>query len=143
VAPEKILPHRYIADVKARAGFLNFAPVLTLSALTGRRVKKIFPLVNRVYEQYATRVETGPLNRILVQATAYNEPSIFKGRRLKFYYITQVRNRPPTFVCFVNRPEGVHFSYKRFLINQLRAGTGLDLIPLRLKFRQRSGRPRK
>ena len=143
VAPKDILPHRYIADVKARAGFLNFAPVLTLSALTGRRVKKIFPLVNTIYAQYATRVETGPLNRILEQATRTNEPSIYRGRRLKFYYITQVRSRPPTFICFVNHPEGVHFSYKRYLLNQLRVGTGLDQIPLRLKFRPRSGKSRK
>jgi GTP-binding protein len=142
VAPEEMLPQRFIADVKARAGFLNFAPMLTVSALSGKRVQKIFPMVNQVYDQYATRVETGPLNRILEQATAYNEPSIFRGRRLKFYYITQVRSHPPTFVCFVNRPEGVHFSYKRYLINQLRAGTGLDQIPLRLKFRQRGGRPK-
>jgi len=143
VSSEDILPHRFIADVRDRAGFLNFAPMLTISALTGRRVKRVFPLVDKVYEQYATRVETGPLNRVLERATAYNEPPMVKGRRLKFYYITQVRSRPPTFVCFVNRPAGVHFSYKRYLLNQLRAGTGLDQIPLRLKFRQRGKRPRK
>jgi GTP-binding protein len=133
---------RFQEKVKEAAKFLNFAPVMTISALTGIRVRKIFDHVEMVHGQFSTRISTGQLNRIIEKATQYNEPSLHKGRRLKFYYATQVSVRPPTFVCFVNYPDAVHFSYKRYLINQIRSGTGLDLTPIRLQFRQRTGRPR-
>jgi GTP-binding protein len=128
--------------VKEAAKFLNFAPVITISALTGIRVRKIFDHVDTVYDQFLTRISTGQLNRIIENATHYNEPSLYRGRRLKFYYATQVSVKPPTFVCFVNYPDAVHFSYKRYLINQIRNGTGLNLTPIRLQFRQRTGRPK-
>ena len=127
-------------QVKDAAKFLNFAPVLTISALTGIRVQKIFDRVNTVHGQFATRINTGLLNRIVEKATQRNEPSMFRGRRLKFYYVTQITSKPPTFVCFVNYPQAVHFSYKRYLMNQIRMGTGLDQTPIRLFFRQRTGR---
>lgn len=122
------------------AKFLQYAPVLTVSATTGLRVNRLFSVVNRVFDQYTSRIGTGPLNRIVNEAVARNEPPMHKGKRLKFYYTTQISERPPTFVSFVNYPEAVHFSYQRFLANQIRAGTGLDLTPLRLYFRLRTGK---
>jgi len=130
----------FTEQLQMAAKFLNFAPVLTISALTGQRVTKIFNLVDDVFDQYATRVETGPANKILKEATEKTEPSLHKGKRLKFYYMTQISAKPPTFVCFVNYPEAVHFSYKRYLINQIRKATGLNQTPLRLLFRRRTGR---
>jgi GTPase len=125
--------------VREAAKFLNFAPVLTISALTGTRIRKIFDLVDSVYGQFDTRVGTGQLNRIIEKATQKNEPSLVRGKRLKYYYATQITTKPPTFVCFVNYPKAVHFSYKRYLMNQIRMGTGLDHTPIRLLFRQRTG----
>ena len=113
---------------------------ITISALTGQRVAKIFKLVDEVYEQYARRIGTGQLNKIFERAIEKNEPSLYRGRRLKYYYATQISSKPPTIVCFVNFPEGVHFSYKRYLINQIREQTGLDKTPIRIIFRQREGR---
>ncbi len=133
---------KYLENLRHEARFLSFAPAMTISALTGQRVSKIFKLVEEVYGQYTHRVATGPLNRILSRALERHEPSLHRGRRLKFYYASQVSTRPPTFVCFVNYPEAVHFSYRRYLINQIRRETGLDKTPLRLLFRQRTGRPK-
>lgn len=127
-------------QVRYASKFLNYAPVLTVSALSGQRIHKIFPLVKTLYKQYTTRIGTGQVNRIITNATTRTEPPLHKGRRLKFYYTTQISDRPPTFVSFVNYPDAVHFSYQRYLLNQLRTETGLDKIPLRLYFRQRSGR---
>lgn len=122
------------------AKFLYYAPAMTISALTGQRVGKIFKLVDEVYGQYQTRIGTSELNRILSLATERTPPSLHKGKRLKFYYATQVDTCPPLIVCFVNYPEAVHFSYRRYLINQLREFTGLDKTPVKLSFRQRTGR---
>jgi len=133
---------RYQDQIRMDSKFLQFAPVLTISALTGQRVQKIFKIVDAVFDQYSTRINTGTLNKIFEGAIFRNEPSLHRGRRLKFYYATQVSTKPPTFVCFVNYPDAVHFSYKRYLINQVRAETGLENTPLRLIFRQRKGRPK-
>jgi len=119
---------------------MQFAPALTVSALTGQRISGIFPIVEDVYRQFTTRIGTGEINRMLEKATQYKEPSLFKGRRLKFFYMTQVSTRPPSFVLFVNAPEGVHFSYKRYLINRIRQEFGLTKTPIHLMFRERSGR---
>lgn len=127
---------RYKENLRDEAKYLNFAPILTISAKTGRRIPKIFEIVETVFDQYARRIGTGPLNRIITEATEQTEPSMFRGRRLKFYYTTQTGTRPPTFVCFVNYPEGVHFSYQRYLINQIREATGLDSVPVRLLLRK-------
>jgi GTP-binding protein len=120
--------------------FLSFAPVLTVSALSGQRVARILPLVDEVYGQYTRRIGTGQLNRSLEQALAENEPPLHRGRRIKFYYATQAASRPPTFVMFVNFPDAVHFSYQRYLVNRLREAHDLRLTPLRLLMRPRSGR---
>jgi GTP-binding protein len=124
------------------AKFLSFAPIITISALTGQRVFKIFDLVEEVFKQYTLRMGTGQLNRIFEQAIVQNEPSLYRGRRLKFYYATQISTRPPTFVCFVNYPEAVHFSYRRYLMNQIRVKVGLDKTPIRIIFRKRTGKER-
>lgn len=127
-------------QLRMAAKFLSFAPILSISALTGQRVQKIFHLVEDVYKQYSTRIGTGQLNKILAEAIEKNEPSLHKGKRLKFYYTTQAGSKPPTFICFVNYPDAVHFSYKRYLMNQFRDATGLYHTPIRLIFRQRTGR---
>jgi GTP-binding protein len=124
-------------DIRYHAKYLAFAPILTISALTGRRVPKIFEFADAVFTQYSRRIGTGVLNRIIEAATTRTEPSLHHGRRLKFYYAAQTGTRPPTFVCFVNYPEGVHFSYQRYLINQIRQAGGLDLVPVRLWLRKR------
>jgi len=130
----------YYERLHIQAKFLSFAPAMTLSALTGQRVTKIFKLVDEVYAQYTQRIPTGRLNRILEKAVEKNTPSLHRGRRIKFYYAAQISTRPPTIVCFVNYPQAVHFSYKRYLLNQLREGSGLGKTPIRLMFRQREGR---
>jgi GTP-binding protein len=134
---------KYMDELRMRAKFLSFAPAMTISALSGQRVTKIFKLVDDVYAQYAQRIGTGQLNRILETSIAKNPPALHRGKPVKFYYITQVTTKPPTFVCFVNYPEAVHFSYKRFLINQIRAETGLDKTPIRILFRQRENRKKR
>jgi len=130
----------YHMRLKEAAKFLSFAPSVTVSAKTGQRVRRLFGMIKKVHEQYSSRIGTGQINQILERAIERNEPSLYKGKRLKFYYATQVSSKPPTFVFFVNFPEGVHFSYKRYLTNQFRMQTGLDQTPLRVLFRQRTGR---
>ncbi|MFH2219307.1 MAG: ribosome biogenesis GTPase Der [Pseudomonadota bacterium] len=131
---------KYTDEVRMAAKFLSFAPVLTISALTGLRIAKIFTITDEVYKQYADRIGTGQLNRILERAIEQTEPPLHRGKRLKFYYITQISTKPPTFVCFVNYPGAVHFSYKRYLLNQIREGIELDKTPIRIIFRQRKGK---
>lgn len=129
-----------VADLRYAAGYLNFAPAMTISALTGLRVAKILKKVDEVFAQYDRRISTGQLNRILEEAAARNEPSLHRGRRIRFYYGTQVSTRPPTFVFFVNYPEAVHFSYRRYLVNRIREAAGLDKTPVRVYFRKRTGK---
>ncbi|MDL1968071.1 MAG: ribosome biogenesis GTPase Der [Deltaproteobacteria bacterium] len=131
---------KYYEQLRIESKFLSFAPAITISALTGLRVPRIFTYVDEIYSQYAARITTGRLNRIMELAIKKNEPSLFRGKRLKFYYAAQVTAKPPTFVCFVNYPDAVHFSYKRYLVNQIRERAGLDKTPVRLLFRQRKGR---
>jgi GTP-binding protein len=130
----------YTDTVQERLPFLKFAPILTVSALTGQRVFKIFEWVERVQEQFTTRIGTGRLNKTLEALVHRHQPPVHRGKRIKFYYVTQVASAPPTFVCFVNYPEGIHSSYKRYLINELRVSLGLDLTPVRLFFRKREKR---
>lgn len=135
-----LTPHKFAQRLNEAARFLQHAPVLTVSALTGQRINKLFPMIDQVFGQYTTRIGTGMINRIIAEATQRTEPPLHKGKRLKFYYTTQVAERPPTFVTFVNYPDAVHFSYQRYLLNRIRAQSGLDLTPLRLYFRQRTGK---
>jgi GTP-binding protein len=130
----------YTDAVQTRLPFLKFAPVLTISALTGQRVFKIFDWVERVYEQFTASIGTGRLNKVLSTLVHKHQAPVYRAKRIKFYYATQIASAPPTFVCFVNYPEGVHASYKRYLTNELRAVLGLDLTPVRLFFRKREKR---
>ncbi len=127
----------YVNLVRERFKFLTFAPVLTTSALTGKRVFKLFDLANEVYEQYNVRIGTSRLNGMFREIFASQAPPRHKGRLVKCYYATQIRVRPPTFVCFVNIPDGLPASYKRYIINQLRAKSGLGKAPIRVMFRKR------
>lgn len=139
VEKDRATARKYLSDLREASKFMSYAPAITISALTGQKVKKIFPAVQEIYRQYNTRIGTGQFNRILEDAVRANEPSLVKGRRIKFYYGTQVSSGPPTFVCFVNYPAEVHFSYTRYIINQVRSATGLDKTPIRLFLRQRTG----
>ncbi len=130
---------RFREDLKERFRFLPHAPILTFSALTGKRTGKILPAVCDVFEQYNRRVTTGVLNRALEQTLEKHPPPLVSGRSLKFYYATQTSVRPPTFVLFCNRPEAIHFSYERYLVNQFREAFELDKTPIRLIFRGRQG----
>lgn len=127
-------------DLRYKAKFLNFAPAISISAKTGLRVDSVLGKVEEVYTQYAKRIGTGRLNKLFEQATQDKEPSMYQGKRLKFYYAAQVATKPPAFVAFVNVPEGVHFSYERYLVNQIREAFGLKHTPIRLMFRERSSR---
>jgi GTP-binding protein len=129
---------KYYEQLRMQAKFLSFSPIITISALTGQRVLKIFDLVEEVFSQYSARIGTGPLNKIFEQAIERTEPSLHRGRRIKFLYATQISTKPPTFVCFVNYPDAVHFSYKRYLINQIREKAKLDKTPIRIIFRKRT-----
>ncbi len=143
VARDERRRRRITEQLRSDVRFLSFAPTLRISALTGQRVGRILPAVGEIYSQYTARTGTGPLNRLLEEAVARTEPPLHRGRRLKFYYATQVSTRPPTIVVFVSHPEAVHFSYRRYLTNQFREGLGLDRTPVRLILRQRGADNRK
>ena len=117
--------------------FMSYAPVLFTSALSGQRVRRIFELVNFVNDQSNMRITTGLLNNVLADAQARVQPPSDKGRRLKIYYMTQTGVKPPNFVVFCNSRELFHFSYQRYLENQLRATFGLEGTPIRLVIRQK------
>ena len=117
--------------------FMSYAPVLFISALTGQRVQRIFELINFVNDQSAMRITTGMLNNILADAQARMQPPSDKGRRLKIYYMTQTGIKPPNFVVFCNSSELFHFSYQRYLENQIRATFGLEGTPIRMVIRQK------
>ena len=117
--------------------FMSFAPIIFISAKTGQRIERLFELVKYVHEQNSMRISTGMLNDILAEATARVQPPSDKGKRLKIYYMTQASTRPPTFVCFCNRAELFHFSYQRYLENQIRSTFGLEGTPVRFVIRER------
>lgn len=120
--------------------FMDYAPVLFISALTGQRVHQILPTVDEVIAQARHRVSTGLLNSVIRESVWLTPPPTVKGRAAKIYYATQVDVHPPTFVFFVNDPEAVHFSYRRYLENQLRQAFGFQGTPLKLIFRAKGGR---
>ncbi|MBQ9919215.1 MAG: ribosome biogenesis GTPase Der, partial [Clostridia bacterium] len=117
--------------------FMSFAPIIFISAKTGQRIDRLFELVKYVHQQNSMRISTGMLNDILADATARVQPPSDKGKRLKIYYMTQASTRPPTFVCFCNRAELFHFSYQRYLENQIRSTFGLEGTPVRFVIRER------
>ena len=117
--------------------FMSYAPIIFISARTGQRVDRLMELIRYVDGQNALRVTTGVLNELLARATARVQPPSDKGRRLKIFYMTQASTRPPTFVCFVNRADLFHFSYQRYIENQIRETFGLEGTPVRLLVRER------
>ena len=123
--------------VKDGLSYMPYAPVVFLSALTGQRVDKLFPLIQEVYQQNTSRITTGALNTILADATARVQPPTDKGRRLKIYYMTQASTKPPHFVIFCNDARLFHFSYQRYLENQIREVFGLKGTPVRITIRQK------
>ncbi len=118
--------------------FLGNAPVLTVSALTGYGIKRLFPVIGSVYRQYTATFPTSALNRLLREAVEQHNPPIYKNKRLKFYYTAQVGTCPPKFVVMTNSYKGVHFSYERYLTNRFREGLGLDKVPIKLFFKDKS-----
>lgn len=117
--------------------FMSYAPIIFISAKTGQRLDRLYELIKFVDEQNAMRISTGKLNEVLASATARVQPPSDKGKRLKIYYMTQASTRPPTFVCFVNSKELFHYSYQRYIDNQIREVFGLEGTPTRFVIRER------
>jgi len=127
----------YVRRLRETFRFLPDSPILFISALTGQRVSRIMGEVEKVVTEYRRRVSTAQLNAVLQEALSTHPPAVSRGKRLKFFYMTQVSEAPPTFIVFVSEPEGVHFSYERYLINKLREAFGFTGVPIRLFFRKR------
>jgi GTP-binding protein len=124
-------------DMELKMAFLEKAPWITVSALKGQGLQRLWPIVDKIMSQFASRVSTAEVNRVITAATQAHTPPFIGRGRLKFYYATQASTRPPSFVLFTNHPQSVHYSYKRFLINRLKEAFGLDLVPVRVFFRSR------
>ena len=120
--------------------FMPYAPIIFISAKTGQRTDRLFELIKFVHTQSTMRISTGMLNDVLAEATARVQPPSDKGKRLKIFYMTQASTKPPTFVCFCNREELFHFSYQRYLENQIRSTFGLECTPVRFIIRERGDR---
>ncbi len=124
-------------DIRRDLSYMTYAPILFISALTGQRVDRLFDLINYVNDQASLRVTTGMLNNVLADAVTRVQPPTDKGKRLKIYYMTQVGVKPPHFVCFCNDAQLFHFSYQRYLENQIRQTFGLEGTPVRLTVREK------
>lgn len=129
---------KYKKEVYEKLSYLSYAPVIFISAKTGQRVEKLFEIINNVAEQNSLRVSTSVLNQVINEAIAIVQPPTDKGKRLRIFYGTQVSTKPPTFVAFVNNIELFHFSYQRYLVNQLRKEFGLEGTPVRLIPREKN-----
>jgi len=129
---------KYVKEIKDKAKFLEFAPVIFVSALTGQRVRKLFDIVNTAYCQYSKRVNTPELNRKVREFLSLNPPPRYQNRANSVSYVTQVSVKPPTFVFFFREPKAIHFSYERFLVNQIRETFGFADVPLRIIFRKKT-----
>ena len=124
---------RVYGDLK----YLSYAPILFISALKGQRVPKVLEMVDEVVEQTRKRISTSPLNKYFGEWVEHLPPPLYRNRNIKLNYITQVSTGPPTFVISTNYPEGIHFSYERYLINQMRETFGFEGVPIRLLFRKK------
>ena len=129
---------KYKKEVYNKLSYLSYAPIIFISAKTGQRVDKLFNIINNVANQNALRVSTSVLNQVLNEAIAIVQPPTDKGKRLRIYYMTQASTKPPTFVVFVNDKKLFHFSYERYLVNQLRKEFGLEGTPIRMIVRERN-----
>jgi GTP-binding protein len=130
---------RYEEMIREELSFMSYAPILFISALTGQRVGRILPAIDAVGAEASRHVATSTLNSIVQEAVMLTPPPAVKGQAVKIFYATQVKVNPPTFIFFCNRPEDVHFSYQRYLENQLRQAFGFEGTPLRLLFRRSKG----
>ena len=128
---------KYEKEVYGKLKYLAYAPIIFISAKTGQRVDKIFDMINMVANQNAMRISTAMLNQVLNEAIALRQPPTDKGRRLKILYMTQPSTKPPTFVIFVNSKKLFHFSYERYIVNQLRKEFGLKGTPIRIIVREK------
>ncbi|SFQ96686.1 ribosome biogenesis GTPase Der [Desulfoscipio geothermicus] len=129
--------NRYIENLRDGLGFMQYAPVLFVSALTRQRVHRVLELVDYVSEQQNMRIATANLNDLLREAVMYSQPPQDRGRRLKIFYATQSGVKPPTFILFVNEPDIMHFSYLRYLENRLRSAYGFEGTPIKMVMRKR------
>ena len=129
--------NKFLKDIDTEFKYLSYAPRIFISAATGQRVTKLFELITMVSENNSRRIATGMLNDVLIEAMAMNQPPAEKGKQLRIYYMTQVSVKPPTFVLFVNDTELIHFSYKRYLENQLRDAFGFVGTPIHFIARNR------
>ena len=127
----------YRARLKQGFAFYVICPFVFISAKTGTRVEKLYDIIKFVNEQNSMRISTGMLNDVLAYATTRVQPPSDKGKRLKVYYITQPSTKPPTFVTFVNKKDLFHFSYQRYIENQVRSTFGLEGTPIRFIVRER------
>ena len=128
---------KYKKEIYNKLSYLNYAPIIFISAKTGQRVEKLFELINNVNEQNSKRVTTSQLNEVINEAISIVQPPSDKGKRLKILYGTQASIKPPTFVIFVNKKELFHFSYERYLVNQIRKEFGLEGTPIRIIVREK------
>ena len=128
---------RYEREVRENLKYLAYAPILFISALTGQRVRKVLDVVDLVSEQTKKRIPTSPLNKYFGEWVEKFPPPLYKSRSVKLNYITQVSTAPPTFVIYANFPDGIHFSYERYLMNQMRGTWGFEGVPVRFRFRKK------
>lgn len=128
---------KYEEDIRRELPFMDYSPMIFISALSGQRVNKVIKMINNVSNQHAMRISTGMVNDVINEAVLMNQPAISGGRRLKILYSTQVSVKPPTFAVFVNDPNLMHFSYLRYLENQLRKAFSFEGTPIRFLLRQR------
>jgi GTP-binding protein len=133
---KKRVKDEYIERIRMKMKFLDFVPVNFVSALTGESVMNVLEMVDRVAQEREKRIDTGILNRHFQRWVERFQPPLFKTKTVKFYYITQASIKPPTFIIFTNYPDGIHFSYNRYLINRIREDFGFDGTPLKLIFKK-------
>lgn len=129
--------NRFIKDIRNELAFLDYAPILFVSAITGQRMNKVLDKIKFVSNQRAMRVPTGSLNEVIGEAVLLNQPPSDKGKRLKIYYCTQASVKPPTFVLFINNKELMHFSYQRYLENKIRENFGFEGTPIHFIYREK------
>lgn len=129
--------YQYESKIRNTLSFMPYAEIVFISALSGQRLNKLYDLIDMVIENHSLRIQTGVLNEILTEAIALNQPPSDKGKRLKIFYMTQVSVKPPTFVIFVNDKDLMHFSYTRYIENQIRQSFGFKGTPLRFIIRER------
>ncbi|SKA76130.1 GTP-binding protein [Clostridium sp. USBA 49] len=129
--------NNYTKELKYKLSFIDYAPYVFISAKTGQRVQKVLEIAKQCFENFSKRIATGILNDVINRAVLMKEPPIVGFKRLKIYYVTQVETKPPTFVFFVNDPDALHFSYERYLLNQLRESFDFKGTAIKFIFRER------